>query len=153
VFLHSDACIEALVALLGVALLVFALIEAELRLALGEGVALEAILSEGRSAKPTARAVHTGFDGLSVTYTARGLVLDRLTKVQRVILAHLGISSVARGGGRLTLTVRKPDLAAVKALEGLLRGSLEAAAQLGEEDLDPVPAPGSIRASLLAVGR
>ncbi len=92
VFLHNDARIEALVALIGVALLVFGLIEAELRVALGEGVALEGILPEGRSAKPTARAVLTAFDGLSVTYTARGLVLDRLTKVQRVILAHLGIS-------------------------------------------------------------
>ena len=92
VFLHNDARIEALVTLIGVALLVFGLIEAELRAALGEGVALEGILPEGRSAKPTARAVLTAFDGLSVTYTARGLVLDRLTKVQRVILAHLGIS-------------------------------------------------------------
>ncbi len=92
VFLHNDARIEALVTLIGVALLVFGLIEAELRAALGEGVALEGILPEGRSAKPTARAVLAAFEGLSVTYTARGLVLDRLTKVQRVILAHLGIS-------------------------------------------------------------
>ena len=92
VFLHNDARIEALVALIGVALLIFGLIEAELRTALGEGVALQGILPEGRSAKPTARAVLAAFDGLSVTYTARGLVLDRLTKVQRVILAHLGIS-------------------------------------------------------------
>ncbi len=92
VFLHNDARIEALVALIGVALLVFGLIEAELRVALGEGVALEGILPEGRSAKPTARAVLTAFDGLSVTYTARGLVLDRLTKVQRIILALLGVS-------------------------------------------------------------
>jgi hypothetical protein len=68
------------------------LIEAELRAALGEGVALEGILPEGRSAKPTARAVLAAFDGLSVTYTAQGLVLDRLTKVQRVVLAHLGVS-------------------------------------------------------------
>ena len=91
VFLHNDARIEALVAVVGIALLVFGLVEAELRGTLGEDVTLPGILPEGRAAKPTARAALTAFDGLQVTYTANGLVLDRLSQVQRLILALLGI--------------------------------------------------------------
>jgi transposase len=92
VFLHNDARIEALMAIIGIALLIFGLIEAELRQALGEGVPLPGILPEGRAAKPTARAALTVFDGLHATYTKTGLVLDRLSQVQRVILALLGIA-------------------------------------------------------------
>ncbi|MHB8185908.1 MAG: IS1634 family transposase [Dermatophilaceae bacterium] len=92
VFLHNDDRIEALIAVIGIALLIFGLIEAELRATLGDGVPLPGILPEGRAAKPTARAALAAFDGLSVTYTRGGLVLDRLTKVQRLILALLGIS-------------------------------------------------------------
>jgi hypothetical protein len=91
VFLHNDDRIEALIAVIGVALLIFGLIEAELRAALGDGVPLPGILPEGRAAKPTARAVLGAFDGLSVTYTPAGLVLDRLTQTQRIILALLGV--------------------------------------------------------------
>ena len=92
VFLHNDDRIEALVGVIGIALLVFGLIEAELRANLGEGMSLPGILPEGRAAKPTARAALAAFEQLSVTYTREGLVLDRLTGVQRVILALLGIS-------------------------------------------------------------
>ena len=91
VFLHNDVRIEALIAVIGIALLIFGLIEAELRAALGEGTPLPGILPEGRAAKPTARAALAAFDGLSVTYTANGLVLDALTHTQRIILALLGI--------------------------------------------------------------
>jgi transposase len=38
VFLHNDDRIEALIAVIGIALLIFGLIEAELRAALGPGV-------------------------------------------------------------------------------------------------------------------
>ena len=92
VFLHNDARIESLIAVIGIALLIFGLIEAELRAALGEGIPLPGILPEGRAAKPTARAVLSAFSGLSVTYTRSGLILDRLTHTQRVILAHLGVA-------------------------------------------------------------
>jgi transposase len=92
VFLHNDARIEALVAVVGIALLIFGLIEAELRGALGDEMLLPGILPEGRAAKPTARAALTAFDGLQVTYGASRLVLDRLSQVQRLILALLGIS-------------------------------------------------------------
>ena len=92
VFLHNDDRIEALIAVIGIALFVFGLIEAELRAALGDGVELPGILPEGRAAKPTARAALEAFEGLSITYTPRGPVLDRLTQVQRVILALCGVS-------------------------------------------------------------
>lgn len=91
VFLHNDARIEALVAVVGIALLVFGLVEAELREALGDNVALPGALPEGRAAKPTACAALTAFDGLQVTYTENDLVLDQLNQVQRLILTLLGI--------------------------------------------------------------
>ena len=91
VFLHNDDRIEALIAVIGIALLIFGLIEAELRASLGDGVPLPGILPEGRAARPTARAVLAAFDGLHLTYTPAGIILDRLTQVQRTILAHLDI--------------------------------------------------------------
>lgn len=91
VFLHNDDRIEALIAIIGIALLIFGLIEAELRAALGDGVPLPGILPEGRAAKPTARAVLAAFDGLHLTYTPAGIVLDHLTPLQRQILALLDI--------------------------------------------------------------
>ncbi len=92
VFLHNDDRIAALVAVIGIALMIFGLIEAELRSALGEKGELPGILPEGRSARPTARAALAAFEGLSITYTGAGLVCDRLTKTQRLILALLGIA-------------------------------------------------------------
>ena len=91
VFLHNDDRIEALIAVIGIALLIFGLIEAELRAALGPGVPLPGILPEGRAAIPTARAALAAFDGLCATYTTSGLVLDHLTSIQRTILALLNI--------------------------------------------------------------
>jgi transposase len=91
IFLHNDDRIEALIAVVGIALLIFGLIEADLRRALGEGTPLPGILPEHREAIPTARAVLTAFAGLHATYTPTGLVLDPLTPTQRIILAHLNI--------------------------------------------------------------
>ena len=91
VFLHNDDRIEALIAIIGIALLIFGLIEAELRAALGPGVPLPGILPEHRAAIPTARAALAAFDGLHLTYTPAGPVLDHLTSVQRTILALLNI--------------------------------------------------------------
>jgi hypothetical protein len=91
VFLHNDDRIAALIAVIGIALLIFGLIEAELRNALGPGPPLPGILPEGRAAIPTARAALAAFDGLSATYTPGGLILDHLTPAQRIILACLDI--------------------------------------------------------------
>ena len=91
VFLHNDDRIQALIAVIGIALLIHGLIEADLRTALGPNTALPGLLPEGRDAIPTARAVLTTFTDLHATYTTTGLTLDRLTAVQRLILAHLDI--------------------------------------------------------------
>jgi hypothetical protein len=91
VFLHNDDRIEALIAIIGIALLIFGLIEAELRAALGPGTPLPGILPEGRAARPTARATLAAFDGLHLTYTPAGIVVDHLSPVQRQILALLNI--------------------------------------------------------------
>ena len=47
------------------------------------------LLPEGRAAKPTGRNVLAAFQGLGLTYTAEGIVLDRLTATQREILRLL----------------------------------------------------------------
>lgn len=96
IFLHKDERIEALVSIIGIALLVFGLIESELRRRLAEanGAGEELIaglLPEGRAAKPTGRNVLAAFQGLGLTYTAEGIVLDRLTATQRRILELLDV--------------------------------------------------------------
>jgi hypothetical protein len=93
VFLHNDDRIHALISVVGIALLVYGLIEADLRARLGADTALPGLLPERRDAVPTARAVLAAFTGLHATYSiSGGLVLDRLTPVQRLILAHLDIA-------------------------------------------------------------
>jgi hypothetical protein len=91
IFLHNDDRIHALIAVIGIALLVYGLIEADLRAALGPDTPLPGLLPEHRDAVPTARAVLTAFTDLHATYTTDGLILDRLTTAQRLILAHLDI--------------------------------------------------------------
>jgi hypothetical protein len=91
VFVHNDDRIHALIAVIGIALLIYGLIEADLRNALGPHIALPGLLPEGRDAIPTARAILTTFTDLHATYTTAGLTLDRLTPTQRLILAHLDI--------------------------------------------------------------
>ena len=91
VFLHNDDRITALIAVIGIALLIFGLIEADLRRAIGPNNQLPGLLGEGRAAKPTGRSILTAFNDLHLTYTHTGPVLDRLTPTQRTILAHLNI--------------------------------------------------------------
>ena len=91
VFLHNDDRIAALVSVIGLALLVFGLIEADLRRRLPAGHRLPGLLPEGRAAKPTGRNILAAFDGLQLTYTPNGPVLDPLTPAQRQVLALLDI--------------------------------------------------------------
>jgi transposase len=91
IFLHNDDRIAALVSIVGLALLVFGLIESELRRRLGKGTQLPGLLAEGRSARPTGRNILAAFQGLGLTYTADGVVLDRLTPTQRRILELLEV--------------------------------------------------------------
>ncbi len=97
IFLHKDERIGALVSIIGIALLVFGLIESELRRALGRGHRrragddARASCPRGRAARPTGRNVLGAFQGLGLTYTAQGIVLDRLTATQRRILELLEV--------------------------------------------------------------
>ncbi len=90
IFLHNDDRIHALVSLVGIALLIFGLIESQLRKRL-DGEQLPGLLPERRAAKPTGRNVLAAFQGLDLTYTPQGIVLDRLTHTQRRILELLEI--------------------------------------------------------------
>lgn len=91
VFLHNDDRIDALVSIVGLALVVFGLIELDLRRALGPDELLEGLLPEGRAARPTGRTILGAFQGLGLTYTPDGIVLDRLTTTQRRILELLEV--------------------------------------------------------------
>jgi len=91
IFLHNDDRIAALVSIVGLALLIYGLIETDLRHALGDDHQLPGLLPEGRAARPTGRNILAAFQGLGATYTPHGLRLDRLTTTQRTILDLLRI--------------------------------------------------------------
>jgi hypothetical protein len=91
IFLHNDDRITALVSIVGLALLIYGLIETDLRQALGPDHHLPGLLPEGRAARPTGHNILGAFQGLGATYTPNGLRLDRLTTTQRTILDHLNI--------------------------------------------------------------
>ena len=92
IFLHNDDRIYALTSIIGIALLIFGLIETELRKRLGDDELLPALLPENRAAKPTGRNILAAFQGLGLTYTPTGIHLDRLTHTQRRILDVLEIT-------------------------------------------------------------
>jgi transposase len=90
-FLHNDDRIAALISIVGLALLVFGIIEAGVRRALGAGQPLPGILPEGRAALPTGRSILAAFQGLGLTYTENGPSLDPLTATQRRVLELLDL--------------------------------------------------------------
>lgn len=92
IFLHNDDRIEALIGVVGIALLVFGLIEADVRRRLPtDRSSLPGLLPEGRAARPTGRNILAAFESLAITYGPRGPVLDPLTPTQRQLLALLDI--------------------------------------------------------------
>ena len=91
IFLHNDDRIHALISIVGLALLIFGLIETQTRHALGDHEQLPGLLPEGRPAIPTAANILAAFQGLGLTYTPAGIRLDRLTHTQRRILELLHI--------------------------------------------------------------
>jgi hypothetical protein len=93
IFLHNDDRVYALLSIVGIALLIFGLIEAQTRAALGPEQQLPRLLPEGRSARPTGRNILAAFQGLGLTYTHTGIQLDPLTDTQQHILELLGIQS------------------------------------------------------------
>ena len=94
IFLHNDDRIYALTSIIGIALLIFGLIETELRKALNQynTEQILGLLPEGRAAKPTGRNLLGVFQGLGLTYTRTGIQLDRLTHTQRRVLELLQIT-------------------------------------------------------------
>jgi transposase len=92
IFLHNDDRIHALISIVGLALLIFGLIESQTRQALPAGDQLPGLLPEGRAAKPTGRNILAAFQGLGLTYTQTGIRLDRLTSTQRQLLELLNIT-------------------------------------------------------------
>src|SRR5579875_1796177 len=95
IFLHNDDRIYALISIVGIALLIFGLIETGLRQALQHDPRHEQkllpLLPEGRLAKPTGANILAAFQGLDLTYTHRGIELDPLTPTQQRILELLQI--------------------------------------------------------------
>jgi transposase len=95
IFLHNDDRIYALISTIGIALLLFGLIEAELRKALQADQQHTdkrlALLPEARLTTPTGANTLAAFQGLDLTYTHQGIVLDRLTPTQQRILDLLDI--------------------------------------------------------------
>ncbi len=91
IFLHNDDRVYALLSIVGISLLIFGLIEAQTRAALGEQQQLPGLLPEGRAAKPTGRNILAAFQGLGLTYTHTGIQLDTLTDTQQHILELLQI--------------------------------------------------------------
>jgi transposase len=90
-FLHNDDRITALISIVGLALLIFGLIEADLKRAIHPAQHLPGLLPENRAATPTGANILRAFEHLAATYTRTGLQLDPLTTTQRTILAHLNI--------------------------------------------------------------
>ena len=95
IFLHNDDRIYALISIVGIALLIFGLIETSLRQALEHDPRHEhkllPLLPEGRLAKPTGANILAAFQGLDLTYTQQGIELDPLTPTQQRILELLQI--------------------------------------------------------------
>jgi Domain of unknown function (DUF4277)/Transposase DDE domain len=91
IFLHNDDRVYALLSIVGISLLIFGLIEAQTRAALGPDQQLPGLLPEGRAARPTGRNILAAFQGLGLTYTHTGIQLDRLTDTQQHILNLLQI--------------------------------------------------------------
>jgi Domain of unknown function (DUF4277)/Transposase DDE domain len=91
IFLHNDDRVSALLSIVGLSLLIFGLIEAQTRAALGPDQQLPGLLPEGRAARPTGRNILAAFQGLGLTYTHTGIQLDTLTDTQQHILDLLQI--------------------------------------------------------------
>jgi transposase len=98
VFLHSNRRAAALVAVCSIALLVYGLIEAELRHAITPARTITGLLPEGRAARPTGENIFKAFAGLGYqrARNTNGLqdIPDPLTPAQQAILNALGVTSI-----------------------------------------------------------
>jgi hypothetical protein len=98
VFLKSNRRAAALVQVCSIALLVYGLIETDLRAAIAPARTIPALLPEGRAARPTAANIFAAFTGLGYqrARTTNGLdyIPDPITPAQTLILSALGIPSI-----------------------------------------------------------
>lgn len=106
IFLHNDDRVFALISIVGISLLIFGLIEAQTRAALGPDQQLPGLLPEGRAARPTGRNILAAFQGLGLTYTRDGIQLDQLTDTQQHVLDLLDIQPPWPQQSDLALTNR-----------------------------------------------
>jgi len=102
VFLKSNRRAAALVQVCSIALLVYGLIESEVRKAIVPARVILGLLPEGRAARPTAANVFAAFAGLGYqrARTASGLayIPDPLTPAQNCILGALNVQSILPPG-------------------------------------------------------
>ncbi|MGH2669069.1 MAG: IS1634 family transposase, partial [bacterium] len=98
VFLKSNRRAAALVQVCSLALLVYGLVEAEVRQAIAPARTIPGLLPEGRTARPTAANIVGAFTGLGFqrARTTNGLeaIPDPTTPAQKAILEALGIASI-----------------------------------------------------------
>ena len=108
IFLHNDDRIYALISIIGIALLIFGLLETQLRHALHADEEHPdkrlPLLPEARLAKPTGANILSAFQGLDLTYTHRGIELDPLTATQQRILDLLKIQPPWPQQGQVAVT-------------------------------------------------
>src|SRR5215211_385583 len=104
VFLKSNRRVAALVGVCSIALLVYGLIETELRDAIAPTRTIPGLLPEGRAARPTAENIFRAFTGLGYqrARTINGLeeIPDSLTAAQQAILNALGIATILPSQGQ-----------------------------------------------------
>jgi len=88
----------ALVQVCSIALLVYGLVETEVRATIAPARTIPALLPEGRAGRPTAANIFAAFTGLGYqrARTSNGLecIADPITPAQSLILAALGIGSI-----------------------------------------------------------
>ena len=100
VFLKSNRRAAALVGVCSIALLVYGLIETEIRRAITPSRTIAGILPEGRAARPTPENILNAFAGLGYqrARTTNGLeeIADPLSPAQQKILDALNITAIIR---------------------------------------------------------
>jgi hypothetical protein len=98
VFLKNNERAAALVQVCSFALLVYGLIEADVRAAIAPAQTVKALLPEGRAARPTAANIFAAFAGAGYqrARTTKGLeyIPDPVTPAQAAILKALGVASM-----------------------------------------------------------
>jgi hypothetical protein len=98
VFLHSNRRAAALVAVCSMALMVYGLVEAEVRQAIAPQRTIPGLLPEGRAARPTAPNIFGAFAGWGFqrARTTEGLkdIPDPITPAQQAILDALRMPSL-----------------------------------------------------------